>query len=32
MDDGVIIEQGTHDQLVQAGGYYQNLLKMQQIR
>jgi ATP-binding cassette subfamily B multidrug efflux pump len=32
MEDGRIIEQGTHEQLGKAGGYYQNLLNMQQIR
>jgi ATP-binding cassette subfamily B protein len=32
MEDGQIIEQGTHEQLGKAGGYYQNLLNMQQIR
>jgi ATP-binding cassette subfamily B protein len=32
MEDGKIIEQGTHENLVNAGGYYQNLLNMQQIR
>ena len=30
MEDGSIVEQGTHEALLSAGGYYANLLKLQQ--
>ena len=31
MEDGKIIENGTHDALVKADGYYANLLRTQQM-
>jgi ABC-type multidrug transport system fused ATPase/permease subunit len=31
MEDGKIIENGTHEALIKADGYYANLLRTQQL-
>jgi ABC-type multidrug transport system fused ATPase/permease subunit len=31
MDDGMVLEKGTHEALVKANGYYANLLRTQQM-
>jgi ATP-binding cassette subfamily B protein len=31
MEDGMVLEKGTHEALVKANGYYANLLRTQQM-